>query len=1305
MPVLEQNIKLVKSSVMLDVEEGGGPPSSNVIVDGTSNAVFDDISELARAGGQVSLRKAHVVVQTTDTDGFYGSNIIIAKPPEDPRVHVSLFSTGQTFDYRTDAANRVEAYLFYGPEWSGYLFENHIIGQRSIQLLQRPNTSIPPVGRTMVLIMNEGLSSEYRQYVRFINVQAEERTFTEDFGGKPTDFKAWVVTCELSDTLRYDFPGSPATMFFTKKAGKTLTRDTRVTDAAKYYGVSPLKTAVALGDLKAKVKSIYTQLVPSAQTEIPLANQTLNPELSPMVASRGTTFDWSVTLIASASLSLTLPCGCFPSTFKFVAEGLTDDGTGNVIKNGAIVGTIDYAGGKVVCSSVSVTAGTYTINFQPAASVTQQTQSLFREVTQENRRYNWIETLMPIPAPGTLTFAYMAQGNWYILRDNGNGELKGEDVAYGAGTISYSTGNMSVTTGVMPDADSAVMLVWATSAHYDMRTTAEVQTPAWEYTLTKTGDYYVEKGSVHIAWTVNGVSKGLTDDGMGFLQGDGWGAISYATGQMYIRPSVLPDPGTTPYVTYRKRLLHKETFHPVMDANGFIEVTVSHPSIVPGSLSIQWETIRQKTVTEKTSKSLGGVSYFSDDSEYSSSVSMSQSDSWARPSYSGWWTCTWISGQFSGGSSSSSSFSQAQKQSISVKNSFRIFSEKESADSESNVVVQKMAFDNGAEVIYGPQAGSVDYDTGVVRFKPTDVARASSWGLTSGGSFSTDKSTASSQSTSSSWAGSNNYQQTYNGTNVVSGQAHSAGVSVSQGSSVSSSSGGSSDASTGQWGSEAFSDSWGDGSMITVIYVENSVVPVDEDETLPSKDISINLTPTTAHPIVVGSVMFRFANSLYIDRAGKLIKDPDRNGSGMEAGTINYQSGQVAITFWNAGQAPTFDLLSCLTRFGTFVITSTAFRTAASPLKSEAVQVIAVSVDGEQIVATSNDQGWFLHEKMIGKINYQTGIGVLAFGSYIKDPNYPNPDTAPWVWAALPMDASSIRYNAVAYSYLPLDASIVGLDPVRLPQDGMVPMFRKGEFAVIGNTQETPAQTVAAGTVINTGRTRLSRVRVIDANGHVQPGGYTANLDAGTVTFDDVLNYFQPVKVEHRIEDMVQVSDVQINGQLSFTRPVTHNYPIEGTYVSSALIAGDLRARVSHTFDQQTWDGTWNNSLVGNRATASFNTAVYPIVVTNAGAVTERWVVRFTNTTSFEVIGEHVGIIAYGNTSTDCAPINPVTQAPYFRIPATGWGSGWSSGNILRINTVGAQFPIWVLRAVQQGPETMQDDSFTILIRGDVDRT
>ena len=60
-------------------------------------------------------------------------------------------------------------------------------------------------------------------------------------------------------------------------------------------------------------------------------------------------------------------------------------------------------------------------------------------------------------------------------------------------------------------------------------------------------------------------------------------------------------------------------------------------------------------------------------------------------------------------------------------------------------------------------------------------------------------------------------------------------------------------------------------------------------------------------------------------------------------------------------------------------------------------------------------------------------------------------------------------------------------------------------------------------------------------------------------------------------------------------------------------------------------------------------------VAANAGALTERFALRFTNSTTFECIGEHLGFIGSGTINADFAPINPVGAAPYFTLRALGF--------------------------------------------------
>ncbi|MBN9454117.1 MAG: hypothetical protein J0I42_19440, partial [Bosea sp.] len=124
--------------------------------------------------------------------------------------------------------------------------------------------------------------------------------------------------------------------------------------------------------------------------------------------------------------------------------------------------------------------------------------------------------------------------------------------------------------------------------------------------------------------------------------------------------------------------------------------------------------------------------------------------------------------------------------------------------------------------------------------------------------------------------------------------------------------------------------------------------------------------------------------------------------------------------------------------------------------------------------------------------------------------------------------------------------------------------------------------------------------------------------------------------------------------------------------------------------DQAAWTGVWSDVLIGSAAPGTFNDTDFPLVVANSDAITERWAIRFTNATAFEVIGETVGTIVTGSISADCAPVNPRTGRPYFTIPRAGWGSGWSTNNVVRFNTVGGLAPVWMVRTTLPGtPESV----------------
>lgn len=303
----------------------------------------------------------------------------------------------------------------------------------------------------------------------------------------------------------------------------------------------------------------------------------------------------------------------------------------------------------------------------------------------------------------------------------------------------------------------------------------------------------------------------------------------------------------------------------------------------------------------------------------------------------------------------------------------------------------------------------------------------------------------------------------------------------------------------------------------------------------------------------------------------------------------------------------------------------------------------------------------------------------------------------------------SVKAQIVPYAGGSYPTTNFGIDPAPFAYcNGAVPAIRANDKVLVHSTIGMSAATVSNSQVVTTGRTTLSRLRVIGNNGTVHGAftrgqtfpaglGFTADLDAGTVTFSSVSGLSQPVTVEHRIEELLRVTDVA-GATVTFNRGLSRAYPA-GTRVSSLLTLGDLQARVSVSFAQTAWTGAYADTVTGSAPAADYNATSYPIAVVNKGSVGERWALIFTNTTSYRIVGELLGEIGTGTTGSDCAPNNPATGVPNFTVLASGWGSGWTPNNVYRFNTIGANGSVWIGRCV--APSTPSgSDAVTLQLRG-----
>lgn len=495
--------------------------------------------------------------------------------------------------------------------------------------------------------------------------------------------------------------------------------------------------------------------------------------------------------------------------------------------------------------------------------------------------------------------------------------------------------------------------------------------------------------------------------------------------------------------------------------------------------------------------------------------------------------------------------------------------------------------------------------------------------------------------------------------------------------------------------------------------------------TVVADKLKLDLSSGFDEQILTGSARFKVGADTFLDRTGLLYRNVNpANNSGIQSGMIQYGTGIVEIDSWTPNADNTIALESLTTTTNLLPINKISFRTPIMPIRPQSLTVVVGTIEYGQLTLTADENGVIETSRAHGQVNWDSGFVTIYFYTKTKitEANRADIEANDWydplleyqegadtfinvpVW----VDASSVRYNAVAYTYIPLDSEILGLSATRLPIDGRVPIFRVGGIGIVSSSKSQELPSAIAGTTYDLNDQRISWAELEDANGvKVDFDLYTIDYDYGKITLGgdfSMAGLTGPLVVKYRYQDMGLIRDVQINGQITFTKPLTHNYTAENSIVGSALVIGDMQARYTRKFVQGAWSGEWKDEPAGATIPANYNDALYPIQVTNKGAIQERWYIQFTSNSDFRCVGEYSGQIGTGSINADYSPINPVTGMPYFTIRMQGWGAGWVNGNVLRFNTIAANFPVWVIRTVKQSEPKAVSDQFQIMLRGDIDR-
>ncbi len=510
----------------------------------------------------------------------------------------------------------------------------------------------------------------------------------------------------------------------------------------------------------------------------------------------------------------------------------------------------------------------------------------------------------------------------------------------------------------------------------------------------------------------------------------------------------------------------------------------------------------------------------------------------------------------------------------------------------------------------------------------------------------------------------------------------------------------------------------------------NSIV--GQSVVAPAYKMQLAIPP--GNKIAQSGVSFNWLGKFFYSEGNLLLRDYNsETDQGVVAGVIDLTTGIVTITSAGAfaeGQTlarPVLKTLVTEANSKQAYATKFAFRVLSAPVKPTSFIVSGTFADGGTFTATADGTGLISDTFVKGTIDYTNGVVELAFGEEVDDnaggvhttDGYyqvearRDKDTGPGTdfayWSPKFVNPDSVNYNVVTLSSVPIDPSLLGLDPVRLPVDGRVPIFKTGYVVVIHNTQnETLPNGLVSSQAVPLPRGNIAYVILRDQNdARVPTDRYTVDLTTGIITMAaalDLTGFTEPLIAEHRQEDMAVVTGASIDGTLTLNKPLGHSYTAGDSYVSSALIYGDLQARVTNLFDQVTWTGVFDDNVIGTNAPATYNDIAFPLTVVNEACVTQRWALVFTSSTAFDIIAEELGVVGTGDIASTTAPLDPLTGLPYFSMAVGGWGVGWSAGNVVRFNTIGASGPTWLVRTTRPGDDSFPlFDQVKVQIRGDAE--
>lgn len=1256
--IVTQDLKFYQSQSMTDTDNGGGAMSLVEIQSEDENAIFDDISDVNRAAGQVSIRKAFAAVTNDLDDKFLDAGVIIFRPPEDANTSVLLHSTGDPYDRRPEIKSSIEAYRNRSVKSTWTLYERQYAGSALITLYGSAQDTLPKIGEVMQLVQwtNSARTTESAsEYVRMVRITQDA---LQTFSDGNADFQRRVVILELHQPLKNTYEG----VSISKNPVTTYTAalfTSRVVDSARYYGTFPLKEDAETGASAVYARDFYERLIPSARSEMPYIDVGMDALPAPVALSEmNTTLSSGVTW--STGTILTLPNGWVPGTLSISAAGktLVDRGR-NLMDGTAIIGSVDSAAGTITISSGTY-SGSKTLTFQPALALSRPSQTLGIEVGETTQAKAYVAYLRPLPSPGSVFVEYQAQGNRYRLSDVGNGELAGGDVAFGSGTVNYTSGQAAVTLGALPDIDSTVIFYF-TAAADTVRMDTSSSTAVKPFSLATQFVDGIDPDGADVAYALQAESETVMVGNQALAKvaeghyasetvGDLFFSMDGSGTQDQIRAfgsfafKTLPPVGQTISISGTATATRKTT---APTFSGKTEKTVAvTPSTVQTVPHIFYPGASVPTEVSLGYRAIAGIP--------PGGISIEDAGNNFVMDGTYQYTATWtVLRSLDGNPLNEVEETRTQT-----------FIQGFSLYSQTDAQTFWLSIRNyGVSAILLTVSG-YDYESEDVEYLCNRSSNSKE--------LITDRAAAVAQC-----AADINYY-------IIPGII------------------------TTKYWYRLKPDT--DITLVYESYDRNAQTNDGEPQTVPFafewtvSALEIDVQPETTPNMTLepGGIRATLGNQTYVQNAQNQIIalghwDVMQAGGSTVSGTFAPSTLTLTLTQWPAGASPAVTLTQRLISTRKTYTAQAVFLTVAAPVIPASFSFLCKNQFGADIIGVSDTDGVIHWNNIgggvaIGNIDFFTGTVKFRL---------------PWESAAY-FDLGTLTYQCVSYEELPLDEAIINIDATRLPSDGRVPIYRMGGLALIHHTATLPFASLSPTQVIDCERERLYRVSITDANRKaLADEQFTVDRLLGTITLAadlDLTDYTAPYTVAHTVADLRMITNTSLSGRLGLNAPLTHDFPAAESYVSSVLFAGTLQAQYRHLFMQGSWTEVWQDSRIGSAPLAQYDDISYPIEVTNAGAYTDRILIRFTNSTEFQCFGERLGHLGNGSTSVIFEPRRSTGDVyPLFRLHYQGWGAGIATGNCLRFNLIGAAFPFNLIRAIQPSSPTDQKDGVELLLLGNID--